>query len=182
MKTKMEEEEAEEEDGTPSAGSGSPTRWRVFSLGGPHDYGDEVKLPATATKLPGDKAALFLVDDGLLELMQHGRQAVVHAVVRHEAEHLEFVALGVRHELAVVRLGVAVVVVDGLALVGGAERVGYALVLEVLAVLLVVEVADVAASHELLAQRHGLRPRQRRLTSWRFQVPRVLPQPPGLHA
>ena len=60
-----EEEEEEEEkggEGAPPSGSSSTERRRVFSLGGPHDYGDEVKLPASATKMPGDKAAMFLVD------------------------------------------------------------------------------------------------------------------------
>ena len=57
-----EEEGKEEEEDAPPSGSSSTERWRVFSLGGPYDYGDEVKLPSSATRMPGDKAALFLVD------------------------------------------------------------------------------------------------------------------------
>ena len=57
-----EEEGEEEEEDAPPSGSSSTERWRVFSLGGPYDYGDEVKLPSSATRMPGDKAALFLID------------------------------------------------------------------------------------------------------------------------
>ena len=57
-----EEEEEEPADNGTAPGSGNKGKWRVFSLGGPHEYGDEVTVPASAVRTGGGEAALYIVD------------------------------------------------------------------------------------------------------------------------